>query len=187
MKNIFSIMAVTAILLAACNNGGNSTDNKIAASDSDSTMSQTQTAEPKPLNAASVKDIVSAYLNLKNALAADNANDAATGGKAIVSAVSGIDTTSFTAVQSKIYNDVIDDIKEHGEDIAHQREHFDMLSKDMYDLAKGFTGDKTLYKDYCPMYNDGKGAIWLSETKEIKNPYLGKKMPTCGSMKEEIK
>ena len=30
-------------------------------------------------------------------------------------------------------------------------------------------------------------ATWLSETKEIKNPYLGKKMPTCGEVKEEMK
>ncbi|MDQ6756917.1 MAG: DUF3347 domain-containing protein, partial [Bacteroidota bacterium] len=43
------------------------------------------------------------------------------------------------------------------------------------------------YKDFCPMYNNNKGAIWLSEVKDIKNPYLGKKMPTCGNMKEEIK
>ena len=37
------------------------------------------------------------------------------------------------------------------------------------------------------MYNEGKGAIWLSETKEIKNPYLGGKMLTCGEVQEEIK
>ncbi len=37
------------------------------------------------------------------------------------------------------------------------------------------------------MANDGKGAIWLSEVKEIKNPYLGSKMPDCGSVKETIK
>jgi hypothetical protein len=37
------------------------------------------------------------------------------------------------------------------------------------------------------MYNNNKGAIWLSETKEIKNPYLGKDMDTCGSAKEELK
>jgi hypothetical protein len=32
------------------------------------------------------------------------------------------------------------------------------------------------------MYKKGKGAFWLSETKEIKNPYLGKTMPTCGTI-----
>jgi hypothetical protein len=37
------------------------------------------------------------------------------------------------------------------------------------------------------MYNNGKGASWLSETKEVKNPYMGKSMPTCGTLKEEIK
>lgn len=44
-----------------------------------------------------------------------------------------------------------------------------------------------MYKDFCPMYNNGKGAFWLSETKEIKNPYLGKAMPTCGTIQEELK
>ena len=44
-----------------------------------------------------------------------------------------------------------------------------------------------IYKDFCPMYNDNKGAIWLSESKEIKNPYFGKSMSTCGTVKEELK
>jgi hypothetical protein len=52
---------------------------------------------------------------------------------------------------------------------------------------KVFKPNQTLYKDFCPMYNEGKGATWISETREIKNPYLGKKMATCGSVKEEIK
>ncbi|WP_298392048.1 DUF3347 domain-containing protein, partial [Hydrotalea sp.] len=72
-------------------------------------------------------------------------------------------------------------------DIRHQREHFVMLSKDISDLIKAFgTGGQTLYKDFCPMANNGKGAIWISELKEIKNPYLGKAMPTCGTVKETI-
>ena len=37
------------------------------------------------------------------------------------------------------------------------------------------------------MSNDGKGAFWLSETKEIKNPYMGKAMLSSGSIQEEIK
>jgi hypothetical protein len=62
-----------------------------------------------------------------------------------------------------------------------------MLSKDMYDLVKKFTAGQPIYVDDCPMYNDNKGAIWLSETKEIKNPYFGKDMNICGSVKEELK
>ena len=94
----------------------------------------------------------------------------------------------------KLYADVEEDAKEHAEhigsnagNIKHQREHFDMLSKDMYDLVKSFGTGQTLYHAFCPMYNDNKGAYWISETKEIKNPYFGKEMPTCGEVKEEIK
>jgi len=47
--------------------------------------------------------------------------------------------------------------------------------------------NQPLYVDRCPMYNNNKGAIWVSEIKEIKNPYLGKAMPTCGTVKEELK
>ena len=47
------------------------------------------------------------------------------------------------------------------------------------------TGQK-LYYDNCPMYNKGKGGNWISETKEIQNPYYGKSMRDCGSVKEEL-
>jgi hypothetical protein len=62
-----------------------------------------------------------------------------------------------------------------------------MLSQDMIALVKAAGNSKTLYKDFCPMYNNKKGAFWLSETKEIRNPYYGKEMPRCGEVKEEIK
>jgi hypothetical protein len=105
-----------------------------------------------------------------------------------------LDKSLLTDEQKKIYEDVEDDAREAAEHIGenagkieHQREHFDILSNDLYDLVKAFGSSQVLYKDFCPMYNDKEGAIWLSESKTIKNPYYGKKMLTCGSMKEEIK
>ena len=144
--------------------------------------------------AASMKEIVEHYLHLKNALANDKTKDAAAAGKEIVDAMGAMDKSFLTAEQKKLYEDVEDDAREHAEhinenagNIGHQREHFDMLSKDVYDLVKAFGGGQVLYKNFCPMYNDKKGAIWLSETKTIKNPYYGKKMLTCGSVQEELK
>ena len=144
--------------------------------------------------AASMKEIVEHYLHLKNALANDKTKDAAAAGKEIVDAMGAMDKSFLTAEQKKLYEDVEDDAREHAEhinenagNIGHQREHFDMLSKDVYDLVKAFRGGQVLYKNFCPMYNDKKGAIWLSETKTIKNPYYGKKMLTCGSVQEELK
>jgi hypothetical protein len=39
---------------------------------------------------------------------------------------------------------------------------------------------------FCPMAFEGKGAYWISGSKIIQNPYFGKKMPTCGEIKETI-
>lgn len=141
-----------------------------------------------------VRDMVNQYLAIKNALIADNGKAAAVAGNAFVESINRIDKTSLNADKKKVWESVADDAEEMAEHIgknadriAHQREHFDMLSKDMYDMVKAFGAGYKLYQDFCPMYNNNKGANWLSETKEIKNPYLGKKMPTCGSIKEEIK
>ena len=103
------------------------------------------------------------------------------------------DASGLTAAQKKEYTDIAGDAKEHAEHIgdnagkiAHQREHFAILSKDINDLIKLLGSNKKLYQDHCPMYDDGKGAIWISETKEIKNPYYGSQMLTCGSVKKTL-
>ena len=112
----------------------------------------------------------------------------------MMATMSGLDESSFTANQKKVYDAVKEDarenvehIAENAKDIDHQREHFEMLSGDIYDLVKAFGSEKPLYKDFCPMYNNKNGAFWLSETKEIKNPYMGKEMSSCGKVQEEIK
>lgn len=144
--------------------------------------------------AASIKKIVEHYLHLKNALANDKPKDAAAAGKEMVKAIGTVDKSLLTAEQKKLYEDIEDDAREHAEhigenagNIEHQREHFDILSKDLYDVVKAFGSGQVLYKDFCPMYNDKKGAMWLSETKKINNPYYGKTMLTCGSVQEELK
>jgi hypothetical protein len=36
------------------------------------------------------------------------------------------------------------------------------------------------------MVNNNQGAFWLSNEKEIKNPYFGDMMLKCGSIKETL-
>ena len=187
------ILIVTAILVsfAACKNNGSKNSNTKSTDSTPATPSANKTADKKP---ASINEVVTAYLNLKNALVNDNGKDAATAAGEFGTAWHKIEPASLTAQQKKVYDDVNEDIQEHaehigknGDKIEHQREHFDLLSDIMYELVKGIDPGRTLYKDRCLMYNDNKGAIWLSEIREIKNPYYGKKMLTCGVIKEEIK
>lgn len=68
-----------------------------------------------------------------------------------------------------------------------KRKSFVFLSTVMVKSVKAFGyRNQKLYVDYCPMANNNKGAYWLSKTKEIRNPYLGKKMPDCGEVKGKI-
>ena len=139
----------------------------------------------------SINTIVSNYLVLKNALTKDDTKGAANAGKTLYATFNAINVNTIDIKKKKDYLDIADDAKEHAEhigdnsgNIPHQREHFVLLSKDMSDLIKTFGTTQKLYQDYCPMADEGKGAIWISEIKEIKNPYQGSKMLTCGSVKK---
>jgi len=136
--------------------------------------------------------ILNDYLKIKNALVADNQEDAAKAGGMLFADFKKFDKSSYSSDEQQELTDIIEDAKESAEHISdspieHQREHFDILSKDVIDMIAITGTDQKLYQDFCPMYNDNKGAQWLSTTEEIKNPYMGSKMPGCGKVQKEIK
>ena len=71
--------------------------------------------------------------------------------------------------------------------IEKQRVVFMDLSANFYALLKVSKQDYSIYYQNCPMYNDGKGANWLSKENAVKNPYYGSQMLTCGKTVETIK
>ena len=135
--------------------------------------------------------IIANYIKIKNALVADNQEDAAEAGGMLMADLKDFDKSKYSSDKQRELTDIIEDATEHAEHISespmeHQREHFDILSKDMIDMIAITGTSKKLYQDFCPMYNNNKGAQWLSSTEEIKNPYMGSKMPGCGKMQKEI-
>ena len=139
----------------------------------------------------STATIIENYMKVKNALVASNKDEAAIAGGMLESNFNEFDKSAYSSEEQKELTDIIEDAKEHAEHISespleHQREHFDLLSKDLIDMIAITGTDKKLYQDFCPMYNNNKGAAWLSTTKEIKNPYFGSKMMNCGKIQKEI-
>lgn len=66
-------------------------------------------------------------------------------------------------------------------DIEKQRTVFNDVSTVMWKLIKRADKiDQPVYYEYCPM----KKAYWLSKDKEIRNPYYGSSMLTCGKVTE---
>ena len=76
-------------------------------------------------------------------------------------------------------------------DLAKMRQDFSTLNENLYPLLKGinYNGkNKKLYWQNCPMaFGEDNGANWISDTEAIRNPYLGRKMISCGEVKDTIK
>jgi len=81
-------------------------------------------------------------------------------------------------------------------DFTEMRQDFRMISENLYPLLKTIKYEgPSLYWQNCPMaFGEGKEANWISNTKEILNPYLGKNHPEfkssmlhCGEIKDTIR
>jgi|TARA_B110000495_G_scaffold122955_1_gene106886 hypothetical protein len=156
-------------------------------------LSENTTKAASIQNQSSTSEIIDAYLQLKNALTEDNEKKAAEAGNAILTAFSNFNISQLTEDQHKEYVEIVENAKEQAEHIVkspidHQREHFEVLSTDIKDLIAllGIETGTTLYETFCSMYNNHTGAMWLSETEEIKNPFYGSKMLTCGKVQKQI-
>lgn len=72
-------------------------------------------------------------------------------------------------------------------DIQEQRKRFAEFTNVLYTSLKTFgLHDGIVYYQYCPMANGDQGAFWLSEIKDIRNPYFGEEMLSCGETRETL-
>ncbi len=138
--------------------------------------------------------VLSAYLAIKNALVADDGKTTQANAKTLIEEINKVPMDKMTSKQHTAWMKQVKKLSHDAEhingtdEIEHQREHFVTLSKNIYAVAKAFnTNTSILYYQYCPMANEGKGAYWISEKEKVNNPYMGKKMPSCGSTKETLK
>lgn len=67
--------------------------------------------------------------------------------------------------------------------IMDQRIVFSELTTAFEPLLKSNIVEGEIFKTFCPMANDG-GSYWFSNSSKIVNPYMGKAMLSCGSVKE---
>ena len=75
---------------------------------------------------------------------------------------------------------------ENDSDIATQRAHFKHLSAHMISSVQLFGINQKVYSEFCPMADNNKGAYWISLEKEVRNPYYGEAMLTCGEVKATL-
>lgn len=136
--------------------------------------------------------VVSDYIELKNALVDSDMQRAKNNAKKVKNSLTKVDefllkddAHSFWLKKLKPINKSVELIKK-SKNIEEQRKAFIVLSKSLSEvidlLGIETLNNKSLYLEYCSMANNNLGAYWLSFDKEIKNPYYGEQMLSCGEI-----
>lgn len=132
---------------------------------------------------ASISKLYQNYISIKDALVTDNSDAASKAANEFIKSVSMVDYKVLSEGNLDVLRKDASTIAE-SRSIETQRESFAKLSANMIELAKKFKmADSSVFALYCPMQD----ASWLSAQKEVKNPFYGSAMLTCGSMKSELK
>lgn len=122
-------------------------------------------------------DVITAYLQVQTALAADDLAAAKSAGANLLTAATRDPAfAALTGSAGAIAN---------AGNISAGRTGFLHVSQALIPLLKQ-TGAPELYLAHCPMAFGGKGGDWLQSGKTISNPYYGKGMLRCGVIKERI-
>ncbi|HEY8387928.1 MAG TPA: DUF3347 domain-containing protein [Parasegetibacter sp.] len=190
MKKIFALAISAGILMAACNSSDNS--NNAGSNEEKVPVESVNTAAFN----TSFETLLNDYYQLKDALVAtDTAATNAAAAKLIVSSDSLLlaelnDSTGAVVATAQDYAKTISSKSAailSSADVEEKRKEFQIISDAMYDLVRTVRFDnQTIYHQYCPMAFDDKGAYWLSNVSEIRNPYFGKKMLACGEVKDSL-
>ena len=141
-----------------------------------------------------LKPLFTEYLKMKDALTKDNMEGAQKAGATILKTVDAINMSLFTGESHSVWMGFVTDLKstlqhvQHFKTLEEIRKAFIPLSNTMIGISNAFKPNNgVLYVLHCPMADNNNGADWLSNSKEVKNPYYGQAMLTCGEVTKEIK
>lgn len=158
------------------------------------TDSKKQSVSTDPKFSQQLATVLLPYLKMKDAFVASNTKSASQQSKNFSAALKRVDISLLKGeahinwmekrnAMEKASTDI-----QNINDIEKQRVLFSDLTNELHASFKMYAVNGLhAYYQYCPMAFDNKGAYWISNEKEISNPYFGEQMLTCGETKETLK
>jgi Cu(I)/Ag(I) efflux system membrane fusion protein len=132
---------------------------------------------------AAMKPIVAPYLKIHDALARDSVEGVKKDARAIARAAKKLDPSTVTGEHAEHYKTLPQKIAaaakdlSAAKDIAAAREAFKALSRPIA-MWTQMSEPEGLHVVFCSMAK----ASWVQRGEEVRNPYYGQKMLTCGEV-----
>lgn len=178
MKHIFLTLATMALLnFSSCVEGEQKQEVEVKTPEE----VKKETKETPDSFDAEFKDgmvgkVFQNYLEVRTSLVNSDLDDAKTAASNLAQAFNQERAELKQTAQAMAEAESLDDF----------RTHFSEFTTQVEPLLKESVSSGTIYKQYCPMAFDNEGAYWFSDAEEIRNPYFGDEMLTCGNVEETI-
>jgi len=182
MKNLSIVLfAIIGITFISCKDNTKQNEPEVVTVDNTATAEKTyEVAEVEAeFNDPKVEAIFEQYLKVESALINTDAEKTAAESSKLGALLNEMNADEVTQNAVTTMAD--------SKDVNVQRENFETLSASVETMLQGALKSGTIYKQYCPMAFNNKGASWLSTSRDILNPYFGDKMLKCGRVDAEIR
>jgi len=125
--------------------------------------------------------LVTAYLEMKDAFVATDENEVVKQAEKTLSALNKVDMKQFNGDAHMAWMELQKPIEDNLRGIINmkgiemKRSHFSVVSNKLTKAIEMFGIDTQhpVYLEFCPMAFNDAGAYWVSDNKEIRNPYFG--------------
>lgn len=182
MKNLFIVFfAIIGIAFTSCKDNSKQIEPEVVTVDNSADVVETyevakaeaQFSDPK------VEAAFEQYMQVEAALINTDAEKTASESLRLKTLLNDMEADEATQNAAAAMAD--------SKDIEVQRENFEALSAGVETMLEGALSSGTIYKQFCPMAFNNRGASWISTSRDILNPYFGDKMLKCGRVDAEIK
>ncbi len=170
-------------------------DEEMAAMDKPETKDVTYSGNVPEEFKDQLGEVISSYLKMKDGFVATSEKIVVAEAKNVLAKLDKVDMSLLKGDDHNEWMGLLEPIKNNLNGIINmkgiemKRSHFSLVSNKLTEAIDkfGFNSSTPVYLEFCPMAFDDKGAFWISNQKEIRNPYFGDMMLKCGEVKRDLK